>query len=258
MKLTFRIDDVTPTMDWERFYVTLDMLSSYGIKPMLGVIPFCKDEKLLKYPENKNFWNEIKKLSEEGYLIALHGYEHLYMTEKAGIFPVNSYSEFAGLSYEKQYEKIKEGKKILEDHGINTDVFMAPAHSFDENTCRALLDNGIHYVTDGFGKHCYERYGVTFLPVVLTWRMVYGLKNWEYATVVLHTNPMNDVLLKRYEKLCEKYKNYIFSWDEQELLDIHIGERKIWHEKKEFAWYKICGICAGIIHVIRNFMRKRK
>lgn len=257
MKLLFRIDDVTPTMDWKRFYGTLDMLLSYGIKPMLGVIPSCKDEKLLKYTENKNFWDEIKKLYEEGYLIALHGYEHLYVTEEAGIFPVNNYSEFAGLSYEEQYEKIKKGKKILEDHGIKTDIFMAPAHSFDENTCRALLDNGIHYITDGFGKECYKSYGIIFLPIVQTWRRAYRIRNWGYATVVMHTNLMNDVLMKKYEKVCEKHKNHTFSWDEIELEKIKIVSKDKQVEQREFVIYKVSGRLAWIKNKCCKFVQQR-
>ena len=213
MQLTFRIDDVTPTMEWERFYKTIEMLERFNVRPILGVIPSCKDEKLLKHSVNSDFWKEMRDLQTRGCIIALHGYEHQYVTNKPGIFPVNNYSEFAGLSYEEQYEKIRKGKQILEDHGLFTDMFMAPAHSFDENTCKALLENGIHYITDGFGNACYKRYGIIFLPVALTWRRALCLNHWETCTVVLHTNTIGSSLAKRYEQICNKYRDKLFSWD---------------------------------------------
>ena len=95
MRSSFRIDDVTPTMDWPAFYATIDMLSKFNIKPILGVIPNCQAEELLHFPENKNFWTEIKQMQDDGYLVALHGYDHVYISSSSGVFPVNNFSEFA-------------------------------------------------------------------------------------------------------------------------------------------------------------------
>lgn len=239
MRLTFRIDDVTPTMDWDRFYKTIEMLHKFNVKPILGVIPSCKDEKLLKYPENPNFWREMKDFQNSGHMIALHGYEHLYVTDKAGIFPVNEYSEFSGLPYKEQYTKIRNGKQILEEHGLFTDIFMAPAHSFDENTCKALLENGIYYATDGFGKTCYKRHGIKFLPIALTWRRALHLNHWENCTIVVHTNSVSTSLLKKYEQICNKYQDKLFSWNQTSLTKTTFRNYIEMQQRKEFIIYRI-------------------
>ncbi|NTW33617.1 MAG: DUF2334 domain-containing protein, partial [Bacteroidetes bacterium] len=38
---------------------------------------------------------KMKELQKKGFLIALHGYQHRYVTENSGIMRINEYSEFA-------------------------------------------------------------------------------------------------------------------------------------------------------------------
>ena len=64
--------------------------------------------------------------------------------------PLNDFSEFAGLGFEQQFAMLEKGKAILESHGIKTDIFMAPAHSYDRNTLNALQKLGFTKMTDGF------------------------------------------------------------------------------------------------------------
>ena len=71
----------------------------------------------------------MKELQKEGWTIAQHGYTHVYTTDEAGLFPLNKFSEFAGVEYSEQYEAVRLGQNILKEHGIETDLFMAPAHS---------------------------------------------------------------------------------------------------------------------------------
>lgn len=44
-------------------------------------------------------------LEKKGWIIALHGYEHVFETTSGGINPVNNKSEFAGVNLEKQKKK---------------------------------------------------------------------------------------------------------------------------------------------------------
>ena len=39
----------------------------------------------------------------------MHGVNHIYTTKKGGLFPLNNFSEFAGLSYDEQYELLSYG-----------------------------------------------------------------------------------------------------------------------------------------------------
>lgn len=171
MYLTLRLDDVTPEMNrlnWERFR---KMMDAHGIRPLLGVVPDARDEKLFSggrkatEEERKAFFEELLALQKTGYSIAMHGLTHVYTTKAAGLFPLNRQSELAGLPYERQREIIAEGKRILSSYGIETDLFMAPSHSFDVNTLKALMDCGFTRLTDGFGYVPYRYLGMTFYPI---------------------------------------------------------------------------------------------
>lgn len=94
---------------------------------------------------------------------------------------------------------IKQGKEALLEHGIATDIFMAPAHSYDKNTLSALRQQGFRYITDGFGKRPYLQNGMRFLPISFqaskAWKQKKGM-----TTIVLHTNTMEDGQIEELKK----------------------------------------------------------
>ena len=173
MYLTLRLDDITPCMDMGKFTQFCDMMDRHGIRPLLGVVPDPKDPSLDYTAGNatdpaqrtEDFYRMLKDLQAKGYSIAMHGLTHVYETKEGGLFPLNKQSEFAGRPYEEQADMIRKGREILLSHGIETDVFMAPSHTFDRNTIRALLDNGFTAMTDGFGTRPYRYLGMKFYPI---------------------------------------------------------------------------------------------
>ena len=140
-------------MDWEGFLRFKALLDRYQVKPLIGVIPQNRDENVKGSGNGRpgDFWAYIRKLQEEGWVVAMHGFEHVYTTQRGGLFPLNHFSEFAGLPYEKQRQMLEDGKKLLEDKGVVTDLFMAPAHSYDRNTLKALKDTGFKGIPTGLG-----------------------------------------------------------------------------------------------------------
>ena len=142
MKIAIRLDDITPDMDWGRFLAFKEILDGCGIKPLIGVVPDNRDENLHRAKAAGDFWEYIKELQENGWCVALHGYKHIYTTKKGGLFPLNRFSEFAGVPFDRQKEMLFEAAEIFEKNGIRTDIFMAPAHSYDRNTLKALKDLG--------------------------------------------------------------------------------------------------------------------
>lgn len=207
MSVSFRIDDVCPEMDWERLECFLAMLMEFNIKPLLGVVPNNEDPTLKRGKTKTDFWDKILELQAAGYVIAMHGYDHVYITDQCGIFPINTSSEFAGLPYDEQLLKIKAGKEIFEKHNIQTNVFMAPAHSFDEYTIKALKEFDFKYITDGFARKKYQRKGLVFMPICNSIRRIGRLsKKWDNVTVVVHTNGMNDAMIERYRNECKKLR----------------------------------------------------
>ena len=74
--LLIRLDDACPRRDiakWDRMESLLD---KYNVKPLVGIIPDCKDPALEKYPLDEKFWAErILQWKEKGWSFAMHGYD---------------------------------------------------------------------------------------------------------------------------------------------------------------------------------------
>lgn len=211
-----RFDDICPTMNWEQRNRAVTVLERYNVKPLIGVIPDCQDEELLIDAPRPDFWQYIKDLQDKGYTVAMHGYLHKYDSATHGIVNVTPRSEFAGHSYEEQLEKIKQGKAVLEQHGIFTDIFFAPAHSYDENTLKALAVNGFKYVSDGASSRTFVREGVLCIPCRSGGCPKIGKKG--YYTAVFHAHewvrPEKADGYIQLEKLCEEYSKDIVSFEE--------------------------------------------
>ncbi len=218
MRIAIRMDDITPEMDWVKFKRFKNLLDEHDIRPLIGVVPDNRDKGLSKSEPREGFWNYIKELQEHGWIVAMHGYNHLYTTKNPGMFPVGDKSEFAGLPYDRQYEMIKEGKNTLKSRGIVTDIFMAPSHSFDKNTLRALKENGFYIVTDGFGIMPYRMAGLVFYPISVNRRRSLEDTRDGIVTFVYHTNSMTDKDFANLEKLL--YSGSVVSYSEYKRLEI--------------------------------------
>lgn len=159
-----RMDDIHPQMNHTRFKRFTALLDKYNIKPILGVIPKNVDDTLIHDDEDKEFFAHMRELQARGYYISMHGYEHHYTTTSSGIMGVNPYSEFASILPMVQKEKIREGVRIMKENGLNSSMFMAPAHSFDRCTMKILKENGVDFITDGFFLFPKKIDNIWFLP----------------------------------------------------------------------------------------------
>ena len=163
-KILLRFDDICPTMNWGQWERAKQMMDKVEVTALLGVVPDCTDPDLKIDTPRPDFWEYIRELQNQGYAIAMHGYHHQFEIKADGLVTKNKISEFAGLPYERQLEKIQKGKEVLNSHDIVTDVFFAPAHSYDDNTLRALAACGFKYVSDGLSSKPYMRQGIKLLP----------------------------------------------------------------------------------------------
>lgn len=223
-KCLVRFDDICPTMDIEQFNRAVDLMNEYNIKPLIGIIPANEDPEQMLAKEDFEFWNKMLKLQKKGWTIALHGYTHVYDQEKPKtIICGRKHSEFAGNTYQNQFEKIKKGKEILNHHGISTNVFFAPAHTYDKNTLRALKNNGFKYISDGMSTKPYVQEGVVCIPV-----RSFGIPDNEKYNInvaVNHSsewgreNKANDYY--RLVKFCERNEGCFVSF--QQLEDEKLG-----------------------------------
>lgn len=204
-KILIRFDDICPSMNWEQWGKAKDLLDSHGVKALLGVIPDNHDPDLKIEEPKEDFWKYIKSLKDQGFSIAMHGYQHVFDIRASGLSTSKKHSEFAGHSFEEQNRRILEGKRILAEHGIDTDIFFAPAHSYDDNTLKALARNGFRYISDGKSCKPYKRHGITCFP-----ERSGGfpkIKNdGGYYTIVLHAHewvrPGGDLIFRRLNDIC--------------------------------------------------------
>ena len=188
-----RLDDACPTMDAAKWQRMEDMLDRYGVRPMVGVIPANSDPKQKIDPEDTTFWTKVISWENKGWAIALHGHDHCYISEDGlkGLNPLWARSEFAGVSLEKQKEKIREGVKIFRSHGIDPQYFFAPSHTFDENTLRALKEeSNVRIISDTIATKPYKEGDFIFLPQLgghCTEMKLHGI--WTFC---LHPSVMRD------------------------------------------------------------------
>lgn len=200
MQVTVRMDDITPDMDWKSFAAFEELFEKYGIRPLLGIVPENRDEKLSVEPAREEFWSKMKKLQKKGWCLAMHGCYHVYRTKKCGCFPLNGRSEFAGLPEAEQKKLLTEGKRLLASHGIHTDIFMAPGHTFDKTTLKLLKELRFSYVTDGYGSSPYVYEGLTFLPISFLRSRMF-LKKDGFTTLVIHCNHSTEEQLRGYGEM---------------------------------------------------------
>ena len=185
-QILIRIDDVCPTMNRSSFDYAIKRLKECGKTAMLGVVPDCKDVDLKIDSKDYSFWRKMLLLQEEGFCIAMHGYEHVFDINACGIVNNGNKSEFAGHTYNVQSEKIRRGKSLLEKHGIYTDVFFAPAHSYDNITLKALAANGFKYMSDGKSNKPYIKYGIKCIPCRSGG--ISSMRFGSYHVAVIHTH----------------------------------------------------------------------
>ena len=209
-KYILRLDDAAEKMDVEKWHRMEQLLDKYNIKPLVGVIPDCKDRMMDEYQIDEKFWDKVKCWERKGWTIALHGYEHVYCTDNGGINPVNPRSEFAGVPLEEQKRKVREGIKIFKAHGINPKVFFAPSHTFDEKTIEAIkTESEIRIISDTIANKPYTKYGMTFVP-----QQSGRVRTLPFNTVTFcyHPNMMTeedfddlDTFINRHKKLFKYY-----------------------------------------------------
>jgi predicted deacetylase len=191
----FRMDDITPTMHWGRFWSMLGLLNRYRVKPLLGIVPDNRDPRLNCQQPDPQFWDTMRTLSSKGLVdIAQHGYQHALTVHNGSPLLKSTHgrtvarSEFTGYSYNEQLSRIQRGRAIMRENGLETNFWFAPNHSFDHTTIRALRVAGFSAISDGISLFPYEHLGMLFVPQQL-WR-----PRWMPAgvfTICLHTNDMS-------------------------------------------------------------------
>jgi len=142
--VVFRYDDPSAKTNTDIEGQLIAAFRQYNMCCTFAVIPFVvrdvhdpKPQEYLPLPEERA--QLFAGAAREGVLeIAQHGYSH-----QTNGLQAEGYSEFAGLKYEEQVQKIKKGKEFLEQKlGMPVLTFVPPWNSYDVDTLRALEQTG--------------------------------------------------------------------------------------------------------------------
>lgn len=220
-KYLLRLDDACETMSREKWNRVEKLLDKYKIKPLVGVIPFNQDTNLKIDSFDYEFWKKVKDWEKKEWEIGLHGYNHVYISKSGGINPINQRSEFAGVDYIQQFEKIKQGYKIFQKRNIKPKVFFAPSHTFDLNTLKALKEvTEINIISDTIANDIYKENDFYFIP-----QQTGRVRNLPFKVVTFcyHPNSMleNDFIIL--ENFIRKYKRKFIKFNDLILKDRKLG-----------------------------------
>lgn len=203
MPYFMRLDDACEKRNiksWERMEQLLDR---YHIAPLVGIIPHCEDPEMAQYPVDPTFWEETaSRWKNKNWVLGLHGWNHVYITDQGGLNPAQKRSEFAGVALDEQKRKITDGVRVFREHGFEPTVFFAPSHTFDENTLTALREcSEIRVISDTIASKPYTRCGFTFVPQQSG---VVRKLPFDTVTFCYHPNMMQDADFARLEAFLEE------------------------------------------------------
>jgi peptidoglycan/xylan/chitin deacetylase (PgdA/CDA1 family) len=178
-------------MNWSVWSEIEGALLERGLKPLLAVVPDNQDQVLKVDPPVEDFWDRVRAWQERGWTIALHGYQHRYVTHHPGIVTVKKQSEFAGVPASEQEEKLRRGLQIFNHHGIRSQLWIAPSNSFDTATVSLLPRFGISMICDGYFRFPFAcRRNMFWIPQQLfgfrpapagVWTVCYHHNHWTGA-----------------------------------------------------------------------------
>jgi predicted deacetylase len=207
-----RFDDICPTMNWEVWSEIEAALLERNLKPMLAVVPDNQDQVLKVAPPVQDFWGRVRTWQASGWAIALHGYQHKYVTYHPGVVTVRKKSEFAGVPAAEQEEKLRLGMEVFERHGVNSSLWIAPSNSFDTSTVALLPRFGISTICDGHFRFPFVcRRNMFWVP-----HQLFGFRPAPAGvwTVCYHHNQWTSEDLRKFREDLDYYGPQISSLDE--------------------------------------------
>ena len=244
-----RLDDASSYFSKRKWMYVEQMLEEMDVIPIVGIVAKNKDPEIMHDPYNPLFWDNVRRWEKKGWVLGLHGETHELKNSGKGLVPVNNYSEFEGLSLNEQCIKLRRAIKIWKENELQPNVWVAPAHSFDNNTLIALKkETKIRIISDGFALFPYRYKDFLWIPQQLWRYRNFPIGIW---TICIHPN-LNTIeelkqigaqILKRKRKFinaielrkCNRNKNIIdtlFSGIFVKLLNVKIIMNKEVRKKK--------------------------
>src|SRR5688572_10786191 len=207
-----RFDDICPTMNWHLWGKIERILVQRRLKPILAVVPDNRDPSLQVDAPATNFWDHVRAWQDRGWTIALHGFQHRYVSRNAGLVARRKKSEFAGLPKEEQRDKLRQGMQIFERERITSRVWIAPGNTFDATTVALLPEFGVRVISAGYFQFPYVcRAGMVWLPQQMHYFRPAPHGVW---TVCYHHNQWDGSGVGKFCEELDRYSDSIVSLEE--------------------------------------------
>jgi peptidoglycan/xylan/chitin deacetylase (PgdA/CDA1 family) len=140
--IVFRYDDYSDLYPINIEQNIIDALTKYHFPCTFGVIPYIGKPNDASTPASSGLQLSAQKIEflktarDSGLInIALHGYSHEDINDNTKQW----FTEFSGLDYTTQLEKISKGKHFLEETlGVKVNTFIPPWNTYDQKTISAL------------------------------------------------------------------------------------------------------------------------
>lgn len=207
-----RFDDICPTMNWKVWTEIETVLVQRGLKPILAVVPDNRDPVLQVDSPVADFWERARAWQDRGWTIALHGFQHRYVTRNAGLAARRKLSEFAGLPAAEQREKLQRAMEIFRREGIHSRVWIAPGNTFDATTVALLPEFGIDIISAGYFQFPYVcPLRVNWVPQQMHYFRPAPTGVW---TVCYHHNQWDELRLRKFRDDLDHYEANLASLEE--------------------------------------------
>lgn len=246
MKIRYliRLDDACPTMSKEWWGKVESVLDKYEVRPMVGIVPNCKDDNLALDLVDSDFWKKAIRWQEKGWAIAMHGFDHNYISDQGlkGLNPLWKRSEYAGVTLDTQRKKIREGIAILKGNGLDVKYFFAPSHTFDNNTLIALREESeIRIISDMYTLNPYREGDFVFIPCQIGHPQKMPLPG--LYTICLHPNSFDNMALERLDQFLKENRNNMIAFDE---IDTDkVSKKRLIDKVLSWGYYKVREIRLG-------------
>jgi len=207
-----RFDDICPTMNWSVWADIENILVQRALKPILAVVPDNHDPTLRVDVPVENFWERVRDWQDRGWTIALHGFQHRYVSRNAGLVATRKKSEFAGLPATEQREKLRCGMEIFERERVSSRTWIAPGNAFDGTTVALLPEFGIDVISAGYFQFPYMcGEGITWVPQQMHYFRPAPAGVW---TVCYHHNQWAASRLQKFREEIDDYRANIVPLEE--------------------------------------------
>ncbi len=170
IRVAFRLDDPSALSPIQIEQSLIQLFSKHRATCTFGVIPYVTNGNFRDPGPSENLPLSTEKIqlyqdaTIDGTIdIALHGFEHKTVSNS-----IKGHTEFRGPPKKEQIQRLKHGKKLLEEAlNIKIKTFIPPWNTYDKNTISALKECEITCISANRYAPAGKDPSIQFVPITL-------------------------------------------------------------------------------------------